>query len=293
MLKLKIINITFLLCTAALCSGQGNSRERAEQVMKALAQAYPGRVEQAALRGGDWAVFLYGQWFYYAEGRLLPEELRSRAAEYDPQPFYNYQSELPPWKEPTPQEAERYRTMANNRNQNPPKRSQHFFDALWRARSKDESYQRVKSARFLGSSIMVHYSVLVDLALVEEKILDEAKKDPRVRAWVDGIRTMECWSWREIANTQSRSFHSYGAAIDILPKSTGGKESYWLWTARSKPEWWNIPYEQRLHPPPAVIRAFESRGFIWGGKWLYFDTMHFEYRPEILLLSGMPPLVSR
>jgi hypothetical protein len=34
-------------------------------------------------------------------------------------------------------------------------------------------------------------------------------------------------------------------------------------------------------------------GFIWGGKWLFFDTMHFEYRPEILILSGMPPEIRR
>jgi hypothetical protein len=33
------------------------------------------------------------------------------------------------------------------------------------------------------------------------------------------------------------------------------------------------------------VRAFESHGFVWGGKWLFFDTIHFEYRPELLLLS--------
>jgi hypothetical protein len=24
---------------------------------------------------------------------------------------------------------------------------------------------------------------------------------------------------------------------------------------------------------------------VWGGKWLFFDTMHFEYRPEIFNLA--------
>jgi len=28
-------------------------------------------------------------------------------------------------------------------------------------------------------------------------------------------------------------------------------------------------------------------GFIWGGKWPNYDTMHFEYRPEIFILSGL------
>ena len=32
------------------------------------------------------------------------------------------------------------------------------------------------------------------------------------------------------------------------------------------------------------IRAFEAHGFVWGGKWLFFDTIHFEYRPELLTL---------
>jgi hypothetical protein len=31
-----------------------------------------------------------------------------------------------------------------------------------------------------------------------------------------------------------------------------------------------------------VIDAFEENGFAWGGKWYRFDTVHFEYRPEIL-----------
>jgi hypothetical protein len=26
---------------------------------------------------------------------------------------------------------------------------------------------------------------------------------------------------------------------------------------------------------------------VWGGKWMLFDTIHFEYRPEILILSGL------
>jgi hypothetical protein len=35
-----------------------------------------------------------------------------------------------------------------------------------------------------------------------------------------------------------------------------------------------------------VIKIFEEYGFIWGGNWALIDTMHFEYRPELLLLNG-------
>jgi len=49
--------------------------------------------------------------------------------------------------------------------------------------------------------------------------------------------------------------------------------------------WWATPYERRWAVPQTVVAAFERHGFVWGGKWLFFDTMHFEYRPEILILA--------
>jgi hypothetical protein len=35
--------------------------------------------------------------------------------------------------------------------------------------------------------------------------------------------------------------------------------------------------------PYEIVAIFERHGFIWGGKWGHFDTMHFEYRPELLI----------
>ncbi|MDR1351851.1 MAG: M15 family peptidase, partial [Treponema sp.] len=102
--------------------------DRGELTMKALARAYPDRIGPAEFRNEDWAVPIRGTWYYYADGRLLPQELRSSAAEYDPQPFYNYTADLPPWRDPTDEESERIRSQAQRRSLNPPKRSQHFFD---------------------------------------------------------------------------------------------------------------------------------------------------------------------
>ena len=34
--------------------------------------------------------------------------------------------------------------------------------------------------------------------------------------------------------------------------------------------------------PQEIVDAFEAEGFIWGGRWAHYDTMHFEYRPELL-----------
>ncbi|MCA1755657.1 MAG: M15 family metallopeptidase [Spirochaeta sp.] len=36
-----------------------------------------------------------------------------------------------------------------------------------------------------------------------------------------------------------------------------------------------------------MLEVFERHGFVWGGKWLSFDPIHFEYRPEVLLLSEL------
>ncbi|GHU66354.1 hypothetical protein FACS189447_07020 [Spirochaetia bacterium] len=261
---------------------------RAEQVMRALSTAYPDRTGPAEFRSNDWAIQVYGEWFYYADGRLLPENLRAKAAEYDPQPFYNYVAELPPWNPPGPEESQRMKEMMARRSQHPAKRSQQFYDALWRAHNRDESWDRVKQIRFLGLSVVVHYSILEELSLVEERILREAKTNVEVKQWISGLKSIDGWNWRNIAATASRSYHSYGAAIDLLPKSMGGLETYWQWTAEKNPEWWTVPYTRRLHPPMEVVKAFEAFGFLWGGKWMTYDTMHFEYRPEILIFSNIP-----
>jgi D-alanyl-D-alanine carboxypeptidase len=80
---------------------------------------------------------------------------------------------------------------------------------------------------------------------------------------------------RSIAGTNHVSAHSYGIAIDIAVRHA----HYWRWskqTSNGPPTWRNsIPIE--------IVNAFERHGFIWGGRWHHFDTMHFEYRPELLL----------
>jgi hypothetical protein len=266
---------------------------RAEQVVKALAQAYPRQIERAEFRNNDWAVLLRGKWYYYAGGRMLPENMLTNAANYSPQPFYNYHAELPPWRTPSQEESARLRNMSNTRRQNPPRRPPYFFDDLWRAHNRNEAYDRVKTIRFLGNPVTVHFLILENLSLVEEQILSAARTSTQVQTWINNIASLDGWSWRDIAETQSRSYHSYGLAIDIIPRSYGGREAYWIWTSNHRPDWWNISYNERYHPPQAVIKAFETYGFIWGGKWLYYDTIHFEYRPEVLLLNGMPPETSR
>jgi len=269
-------------------SNQQAEQNRGEQVLRALASAYPDRVNAVEFFDGDWSILVYGERFYFAGGRFLPDSLRSDVNKFAPMPFYFYQEELPPWVQPTPEEAARLREQTRNRNANQIKRSTHFTDTLWRSRNRDEAWEHIKQIRFLGIPVQVHYSILVQLSLVEEQILRASKTNSAVRQWINSLGSIGGWEWRNIASSQNRSYHAYGAAIDLVPKSSAGLEMYWLWTSGKNSEWWNVPYSRRLHPPSEVIKAFESFGFIWGGKWRYYDTIHFEYRPEILLLSGIP-----
>jgi len=260
---------------------------RGEAILKAFTAAYPDRAGNVEFLNGDWTIQVYGETFYFAEGRLLPPSLRDKRNEYAPIPFYNYQKELPVWVPFTAEESARMREQENRRETNQIMRSSHFFDTLWRTRSRDEAWEHIKQIRFLGHPVQVHYSILENLSLVEETILRTAKTNTAVRQWVNSVDKVDGWNWRNIASSQSRSYHAYGAAIDVLPKSLGGLQTYWLWTARQTPDWWTVPYNRRFHPPDEVIKAFESFGFVWGGKWRYYDTIHFEYRPELLVLSGM------
>lgn len=78
---------------------------------------------------------------------------------------------------------------------------------------------------------------------------------------------------RSVADTGATSMHAWGAAIDINLAFS----DYWLWHRSGG----GIPaYVNRI--PAEVVAVFERHGFIWGGRWAHYDTMHFEYRPELL-----------
>ena len=83
------------------------------------------------------------------------------------------------------------------------------------------------------------------------------------------------YNWRPIAGTHRLSSHSFGIAIDINTSVS----DYWRWNLPAS-RTGTLTYRNRI--PLEIVRIFESQGFIWGGKWYHYDTMHFEYRPELL-----------
>lgn len=81
------------------------------------------------------------------------------------------------------------------------------------------------------------------------------------------------FNYRVIAGTGKLSPHAYGIAIDIASNPS----DYWKWSSREAGE------KRVLYYPEELVKTFEKYNFVWGGKWGHFDTLHFEYRPEILM----------
>jgi len=81
------------------------------------------------------------------------------------------------------------------------------------------------------------------------------------------------YNCRTIAGTKRQSVHGNGIAIDI----NVAWSDYWR---NHRPVGGKYPYKNRI--PWEIVEIFEKHGFIWGGKWYHYDTMHFEYRPELL-----------
>src|SRR5574344_214152 len=110
----------------------------------------------------------------------------------------------------------------------------------------------------------------IDKKLIEiSKELDNLPKE--LKKYIvkpDGV-----YNFRKISGTNRLSTHSFAIAIDLNKEYS----NYWLWDKKGN----NIEYKNKI--PLEIVKIFEKHGFIWGGRWYHYDTMHFEYRPELLL----------
>lgn len=125
---------------------------------------------------------------------------------------------------------------------------------------------RLKVINWFGKPVKVTSVNGVDRALLAVQ-RDLQKLPPQYRKFLYPIGGT--FKWRKIAGTNRLSVHSFGAAIDINVKYS----AYWRWSK-------SVKYQNQI--PHEIVNIFERHGFIWGGKWYHYDTMHFEYRPELL-----------
>lgn len=149
-------------------------------------------------------------------------------------------------------------------------RNEAFFDKMYGNCEKGEVQKHLVTIAWLpkSSGAKVKVTTVNEVADKLRAISAEIEALPEsLRKYAfPSAGTVNC---RPVKDTGKRSMHSYGAAIDLNVTFS----DYWLWRK-------NAPYRNRI--PYEIVAIFERHGFIWGGKWGHFDTMHFEYRPELL-----------
>lgn len=105
------------------------------------------------------------------------------------------------------------------------------------------------------------------------KVASELARYPELKKYLTNASS---FYWRKVRGANRQSAHSYGIAIDI----NTAYSNYWLWANPKSSETDEIGYENQI--PLEIVEVFEKYGFVWGGRWYHYDTMHFEYRPELL-----------
>lgn len=148
-------------------------------------------------------------------------------------------------------------------------RSDAFFKAVF-GDSSDAIEAQLVDVTFVGQTVRFHPRAAAALAKVSTRLNDAIATDASLAPFVTGTLG-GTFTWRVILNTNRLSGHSFGFAIDI----NVSKSNYWEWDNPSAGIVW------RNQIPKAIVDAFEAEGFIWGGRWYHYDTMHFEYRPEM------------
>jgi hypothetical protein len=141
-----------------------------------------------------------------------------------------------------------------------------FFDRVYGDCSKGQVEKRLVKVPWPGGGAVKATPVngVADKLRAISTELDRLPPDLKKYVY-PSAGTYNC---RVVADTGNRSAHSWGVAIDLNTRFS----DYWLWSKGKG-------YRNRI--PPEIVAVFEKHGFIWGGKWGHYDTMHFEYRPEL------------
>lgn len=229
-----------------------------ESAGEKLAAAYPDFVR--GVEGGD-LVMKSGLRLKIDDGRVKTFEERLADPDLDDMfadPYPKGAKVTPPAKDVDPGRT----------------RNAAFFDAIYGDCRKGEVKKRLVAVPWVpkwgGGKVM--FSSRAGAAEALAAVSKELEAGPP--AWktflVPSAGTYNC---RVIAGTNRVSAHGWGIAIDVATK----RSDYWRW---ADPSGRKVVYRNRI--PGEIAEVFERHGFVWGAKWYHYDTMHFEYRPEIL-----------
>ena len=157
-------------------------------------------------------------------------------------------------------------------------RNEAFFKKMY-GNSEDEVKKKLVNVTWCPK--LVNQKIMVTtINGVDKKIIDlsnELDRHPDLKKYLLNIGGT--FNWRTIAGTNRLSMHSFGMTIDINIMYS----DYWQWSCNCSDESKKLKYRNQI--PKKLVDIFEKYGFIWGGNWTHFDTMHFEYRPELLLVN--------
>lgn len=240
-------------------------------VFMALRSAYGDLVEDMGWEEGELFFSIRGRTVFFKGGRMLFTAHLPQYARYDPVLYRYVAGPLISIPRPVPY---------------PYNRSNDLLVALI-GETQREIVASCRWVPFLDHRVFVHEICAGALQRIESRLYAISRSSPEVRAYINDIRIVFSRDGRKVDGTDNLSYHAYGLALDIVPRDYRGKQVYWRWSSVWNSSWERMPLSERWQPPQRVIEVFEENGFIWGGKWYHFDTIHFEYRPEILILNRL------
>lgn len=154
-------------------------------------------------------------------------------------------------------------------------RNEEFFKKIYGS-SKESVKKNLKSImwcpKIAGQTIRI--TNVIGIAEKVKQLSADIDKHPEFAKYIKNIGGT--FNWRNIAGTKRISMHSFGMTIDINTSFS----HYWQWDCDCTNEDAHVKYKNSI--PLQLVQIFEKHGFIWGGKWYHYDTMHFEYRPELI-----------
>ena len=227
-------------------------KESAPLFVQALVDAYP---EQIVGYDGDSLVFADGSRIEYDDGIERTWQEMLYRCDVEDMAYWNYDEKVTSHCDPGRiRNEELFKKMYGDSEE--AVRS-HFTTIEW-------------CPNLVGQKL--HVTTVNGVADQLQKVSDELNRHPE---WKDWLTSGGIFNWRVVAGTDRLSPHSFAIAIDIGVS----KSNYWRWDYPDASETDEIVYRNSI--PLEIVKVFEKHGFIWGGWWYHYDTMHFEYRPEI------------
>jgi hypothetical protein len=229
-------------------SKEESFRENKQLFCKALVLAYPGGSKECSQEG---LILKNNKIIYYDESNANKNTL---TIEKIFTPFYSF--------------GEGVAVGDGGRN-----RPYQLFALVYGHKNK-EIVHHLKRINFFGSSLYFNsnngaFEALEMVKKELEEVIQKKKVDKRY------LLHSTSFNYRPISHSHFISAHGYGIAIDI---NVGYAHNYWLWPKAKA---------SNIKLPSLIVDIFEQNGFIWGGRWVHFDDMHFEYRPEFLIYQKL------